>query len=46
MDLFGVASVMTRRLIATLRGRPEDDAGDGPEPARFFRRDSVAPAPG
>lgn len=44
MDLFGVASTMTRRLIAELRGKPPE-LGSDPDPARFIRRDSVSDAP-
>jgi LacI family transcriptional regulator len=45
MDLFSLASVMTRRLIAALRGEPESDPDVEPEPARFIARDSVRAAP-
>jgi DNA-binding LacI/PurR family transcriptional regulator len=45
MDLFGVASTMTHRLIAELRGEPPGPGRD-PAPARFIRRDSVSDAPG
>jgi hypothetical protein len=37
--------VMTRRLIAALRGEPESDPDVEPEPARFIARDSVRAAP-
>jgi LacI family transcriptional regulator len=43
MDLFAIASALTRRLIGALRGVPEIDVAH--EPARFVIRDSVGAAP-
>jgi DNA-binding LacI/PurR family transcriptional regulator len=44
MDLFGVAELMTSRLIAQIRG--EHPSVLEPQPARFIRRESVGAAPG